>query len=110
VIEDLGVSEGQNLQNEGYRILFWIIFFLGAILSLILLLNMVIAVMSMSLENVVKDQDALVNREKLIECITNYRRLPNHLKDKFAKNKHLYIIEVDPQFDLDERRRLRYEL
>lgn len=65
--------------NTNYMWLFWIVFFLGTLLSLILLLNMVIAVMSMSLENVVNDQEALVNREKLIECINNYKRLPGRL-------------------------------
>ena len=63
---------------------------------------MVIAVMSMQLENVVKDQEALVNREKLIECINNYKRLPFMLANKFKTNKQLFVIEVDPQFDLDE--------
>ena len=43
------------VDNTEYEVYFWIIFFLGTILSLILLLNMVIAVMSMSLENVVND-------------------------------------------------------
>ncbi len=79
-VGDFEPIQNTFIGNTEYLWLFWLVFFLGTLLSLILLLNMVIAVMSMSLENVVNDQEALVNREKLIECINSYKRLPNHLK------------------------------
>ena len=68
-----------SFQETDFMWIFWVLFFFGTILSLVLLLNMVIAVMSMALETVVQDQTALVNREKLLECISNYRRLPDFL-------------------------------
>lgn len=72
---------------------------MSTLLTLILLLNMVIAVMSMSLENVYADQDALVNKEKLIDIVTYQHRLPAYLERKFHVNKYLFVIEVDPRFD-----------
>ena len=67
--------------------LYSIVFVAGSILTLIILLNMVIAIMSMSLENAIVSHDALVNREKLIECVSNYHRLPKYFLKKFAANK-----------------------
>ena len=89
------------VDNTEYEVYFWIIFFLGTILSLILLLNMVIAVMSMSLENVVNDQEALVYREKLMDIVSNIDSMPNFILRKFRENKYLYVIEVDPQLEID---------
>lgn len=57
---------------------------------------MVIAVMSMSLETVVQDQEALVNREKLIDIITNLHRMPSRVRRQFKENKYLFVVEVDP--------------
>jgi len=59
-----------------YIWLYGIVFVIGSIMTLIILLNMVIAIMSMSLENAIVSHDALVNRERLTECVSNYHRLP----------------------------------
>lgn len=91
------------MDNTDYEWLFWLIFFGGTLMSLILLLNMVIAVMSMSLEEVVNESDALVNREKLIDIVNSLHKLPGHLTKKFKENKYLYVIEVDPIFELDQQ-------
>ena len=84
------------VDNSDYEWLFWIIFLFGTLMSLILLLNMVIAVMSMALEEVVNESEALVNREKLIDMLTNIHMLPKRYKKQFADNKYLIVIEVDP--------------
>ena len=81
--------------------LYGIVFVAGSFITLIILLNMVIAVMSMSLEESVVSQSALVYREKLTECVNNYHRLPKHFTKKFEKNKQLYVLDVDPQLDLE---------
>lgn len=85
-----------------YMWLYGIIVVAGSFLSLIILLNMVIAIMSMSLENAIVSHESLVNREKLTECVSNYHRLPNSCRKKFAKNKQLLVLEVDPQLDLEQ--------
>ena len=95
-IGDFEAITNSFVDNTNYEWLFWIIFFFGTLFTLILLLNMVIAVMSMSLENVVNDQAALVNREKLIDIIGNIHKIPNWISKKFSRNKYLFIIEVDP--------------
>lgn len=89
--------------NTDYEWLFWTIFFFGTLMSLILLLNMVIAVMSMQLESVVSESEALVNREKLIDIVNSLHKLPNKLKNQLRDNKYLYVVEVDPIFELDEQ-------
>ena len=95
-IGDFEPIQNVFVDNSEYEYLFWLIFFLGTLMSLIILLNMVIAVMSMSLENVVNDQEALVNREKLIDIISNIHKLPGAQKKKFKETKYLFVIEVDP--------------
>ena len=62
--------------NNDYMFVFWLIFLIGTLCALMIILNMVIAVMSMSLEESVVSQSALVYREKLSECVSNYHRLP----------------------------------
>lgn len=68
-------------------------------MSLILLLNMVIAVMSMALEEVVNESEALVNREKLIDILNNVHRLPRRYYEQLQENKYLFVIEVDPEYE-----------
>lgn len=62
---------------------------------------MVIAVMSMALEKVYADQDALVIKEKLIDIIAHQHRLPKFLKARFRKHKYLFVVEVDPRADFE---------
>ena len=69
--------------NTKYEWVFWTIFFFGTLMSLILLLNMVIAVMSMAMETVVNESEALVNKEKVIEILSNIHKLPARYKSQF---------------------------
>ena len=67
----IGDFEGTNNVFAGamgdYEWLYWTIFFFGTVMQTVILLNMVVGIMSMRLETVTNDQEALVNREKLIE-------------------------------------------
>lgn len=83
--------------------IYGLIFVLGSIMSLILLLNMVIGIMSMRLEEVVLDQEAYIIRERLIECMNSHHRMPKRIINKFKENKWLYVIEVDPHFDFEQQ-------
>mmetsp|Transcript_20363 Transcript_20363/g.27533 ORF Transcript_20363/g.27533 Transcript_20363/m.27533 type:complete len:125 (+) Transcript_20363:1095-1469(+) len=78
-VGDFGPIVDNFEKNTNYLWLYGIIFVFGSIMSLIILLNMVIAIMSMSLENVILDQDALIIRERLIECINSHHRMPKSI-------------------------------
>lgn len=46
--------------------IFWFLFVLGTIISMLILLNMVIAVMSLTFEKVSEENEAYIYREKLV--------------------------------------------
>lgn len=102
----IGDFEGMNnvfADTMGdYTWLYWTIFFFGTVMQTVILLNMVVGIMSMRLETVTNDQEALVNREKLIDITNNFHRMPSYLQRRFKEDEYLFIIEVDPHFDLDQ--------
>lgn len=61
-----------NLENE---IVFWLIFFIGTLISLLIILNMVIAVMGGTFERVSEQTEAHILRSKLTLILENYHRM-----------------------------------
>ena len=84
------------MENE---VVFWIIFFCGTLISLLIILNMVIAVMGGTFERVSDKTEAHILREKLILILDNLHRMSPSIKDKLASFKYLLEIEVDPEID-----------
>ena len=37
-----------------------------------------------------------------MDILANYHRVPRYLKNRIKENKYIFVIEVDPQFDLDQ--------
>ena len=82
--------------NTDFMYMYWIIFVPVTIVSLLVILNMLIAVMSLTLERVKDQNEAVVYREKLIDIMQNIHRFPRWIKHSFFKHKYLLIIDVDP--------------
>ena len=57
-----GDEEGENMERG---VVFWLVFLLGTLMSLLILLNMVIAVMGGAFEDVNSNEDAEICRSKL---------------------------------------------
>ena len=67
--------------NMVHEIVFWIIFFCGTLISLLIILNMVIAVMGGTFERVSDKEKAHILREKLILILDNFHRMSPSIKD-----------------------------
>lgn len=80
-------------------IVFWVIFFVGTLISLLIILNMVIAIMGATFERVEQDQEAFIYREKLSLIINNYIRFSKSIRDQLNDSKYFLAIEVDPELD-----------
>ena len=83
--------------------MFWGIFFMGTLISMLIILNMVIAVMTSTYTRVETDTEAHISRAKLLAITTNYHRISTWRKKQVANNKYLLIIEVDPDVDPVEK-------
>ena len=55
--------------NTRYVYMFWVIFICGTVVSLLVILNMIIAVMSLTLERIKDQNEAVVYREKLLDIM-----------------------------------------
>ena len=64
-----------------YSIFFWLIFVLGTLVSLLILLNMVIAVMSATFERVAGETEAHLYREKLIAILDRIHLFPDSIRE-----------------------------
>ena len=85
--------------NHKFSWLFWIIFFLCTIISMLIILNMVIAVMSASFERISGENDAHILKGK-VEVILNYWfRIPSSFKRQFTEYKYLLLVDIDPTVD-----------
>ena len=80
----LGDFEITEAAFDGATILHWLLFVMGAIISLLVLLNMVIAVMSATFERVEEDREAILWREKLIAILGKYHMFPQSLRQEFS--------------------------
>lgn len=87
------------LDTSDYVWLFWIIFFIGTLLSLLIILNMVIAVMSSTFERVESDTEAYILRERISLIYDYFELLPKKLKQSLKENPYLITIQVDPDVD-----------
>ena len=85
--------------NTEYKWVFNVVFVLASVITLLIILNMVIAVMSLALEKVKEMNEAYCYREKLIDIMANIHRFPTWIKRRFIANKYLIILEVDPKLD-----------
>ena len=100
-IGDFGQIADSFEESSEYMVLYSIIFVFFTIMSLLILLNMIIAIMSGKLEEVLEDEQAVIQRERLIKCIESHHRLPNYIKKRFSEYTHLYLVNVDPQEDVE---------
>lgn len=80
--------------NESF--LFWVIFMIGNLASLLIILNMVIAVMSSTFERVQEDVDCYINKMKIENLIEYTFRLDEAKLDSLKKAKYLLLINVNP--------------
>ena len=77
-------------------IVFWLIFFIGTIVQILIILNMVIAVMSNSFAEVSATNEENIFKAKL-QCLEDYGLLCDAAcNDEFKRLDYLYLIEVDP--------------
>jgi len=79
--------------------LFWIIFFIGSLVSLLIILNMVIAVMSETFARVQESNDAHIMHGKIDVILNYWFRIPSSYKNKFKEFKYLVLVDIDPPFD-----------
>jgi len=76
--------------------LFWLLFFFGTIFMMIILLNMIIAVMSISYEGIIEESDAVLVREKLNLMLQSEFFIKNAY-NILGKTTNLVSFEVDPE-------------
>eukprot|EP00352_Strombidinopsis_acuminata_P001409 CAMPEP_0176348630 /NCGR_PEP_ID=MMETSP0126-20121128/8021_1 /TAXON_ID=141414 ORGANISM="Strombidinopsis acuminatum, Strain SPMC142" /NCGR_SAMPLE_ID=MMETSP0126 /ASSEMBLY_ACC=CAM_ASM_000229 /LENGTH=212 /DNA_ID=CAMNT_0017697541 /DNA_START=751 /DNA_END=1389 /DNA_ORIENTATION=- len=77
-------------------ILYWLLFFFGTIFMMIILLNMIIAVMSISYEGIIEESDAVLVREKL-NLMLEKEFFIKGAYEELAQTTNLVSFEVDPE-------------
>jgi len=95
---DFEITESFS-DNTDYEFLFWVLYFIGSLVSLLLILNMVIAVMGSTFVRVSEQTEAFILCEKLSLVLENYHRLPRDTIDKLESYKYVLSVEVDPDYD-----------
>ena len=70
------------IENTEYIIVFWIVFFIGTLVALLIILNMVIAVMGTAFTRVAEQEDAEILRAKLALIYDNFHHFPDSLVEK----------------------------
>ena len=88
-----------SFEDTSNPVFFWLTFVLGTLVSLLILLNMVIAVMSATFECVAAETEAHLYREKLIAILDKIHAFPDSTKKEFGAHKYLLLLEVDPEVD-----------
>ena len=101
--EVVGNFFGDEGNNSEFKVIFWFIFFVGTLVSLLIILNMVIAVMGATFERVDSDTEAHIYRTRLTSIVHNFYMFPQGLKDSLVRDKYLIAIEVDPDVDPIEK-------
>ena len=91
------------IDNTDYIIMFWAVFFAGTLVSLLIILNMVIAVMGGTFERVAEQTESQIMRSKLELICSNYYRFPGSLKKRLSDIRYLLAVEVDPELDPIEK-------
>lgn len=77
-------------------VLYWLLFFFGTIFMMIILLNMIIAVMSISYEGIIEESDAVLVREKL-NLMLEKEFFIKGAYEKLGQTTNLVSFEVDPE-------------
>jgi len=84
-----------TFESSPNKIVFWIMFFIGTIVQILIILNMVVAVMSSSFDEVSATNEANIMKAKL-RCIEEYQLLcESSCNDKFTELDYLYLIDID---------------
>ena len=92
-----------NEEQVFYTFVFWFIFFIGSLISMLIILNMVIAVMTGTYTRIEADTEAHISRAKLQAITKNYHRIGDWRKKEFASKRYMLIVDVDPEVDLIEK-------
>ena len=92
----LGDFELTGDENKEYGIIFWLVFVIGTIVSLLIILNMVIAVMGGAFEEVNGNDEAVRYRAKLALFVENYYKFPTLIQEHLKRYKYMISIEIDP--------------
>ena len=74
---------GNFAGNTDNMIIFWLLFFIGTLISLLIILNMVIAVMGNTFERVDQQTESHVMRSKLDLISHNHYRLYDFYRQRF---------------------------
>lgn len=90
---------GSFVDNTDNIVIFWLVFFLGTLVAMLVILNMVIAVMGGTFERVTSQQDAQVRRAQLSLISQNFHHFPDWIKSRLQDFKYLLSVEVDPEID-----------
>ena len=85
--------------HEQLTILFWLVFFFGTVTSLLIILNMVIAVMSSTFARVESENEAHIYREKLLAMLENMHRISSSITSQYSEHKYLLLLDIDPETD-----------
>ena len=91
-----------TFEDNSHKVTFWLIFIVGNLVSLLIILNMVIAVMSESFASVQENIDANIYKMKVENLIENSHRLTKEDREEIEKHKYLVLIAVETYKEVDE--------
>ena len=94
---------GSFVENTDYILIFWCIFFIATLISLLIILNMVIAVMGGTFGRVEASMQSEICRAKLQIIIQYHARLSTRMKNELISHKYLLSVDVDPEADPIEK-------
>lgn len=80
------------------QIVFWLIFFIGSVIQLLIILNMVVAVMSATFDEVTLSNEANIYKSKLSAIIDYKFFTTGRFENEFQQLKYLFLLDVDPAF------------
>lgn len=85
--------------------MFWWIFLIGTLISMLILLNMVVAIMGTLFTDTEDSKEAFLMKEKLGVILDNWFRIPENIKKKLKETHYLVCIEFDPvtEFHYEEQ-------
>lgn len=97
----LGDFEGTEnfIGNSPNMFVYWVVFVICSIISLLVILNMVIAVMGATFERVDGETQVVIIRQRLLQYIDNRLLLPNNITQALKKSNYLIVIKADPEVD-----------
>jgi len=98
------------IDNTEYIIVFWFVFFIGTLVALLIILNMVIAVMGTAFTRVAEQEDAEILRAKLALIYDNFHHFPGYIVEEMHNHKYLISVDVDPEIDPIEKESMEKRL